>query len=76
VPKEEIDKLKGLEIQDDKVKGVNPVELAIERDYLLEKQEEVNRGFERAEDLFMGIKQRTEGVNEERLALLMNYAHS
>jgi len=76
VPKEEIDKLKGLEIQGDEVKGVDPMELAIERDYLLEKQEEVNRGFERAEALFIGTKQRTEGVNEERLALLMNYAHS
>jgi hypothetical protein len=76
VPREEIKNLKGLEIERDKIKGVNLMELAIERNYLLEKEKEVKLGFKRAEELFMSIKQRIEGVNEERLNLLMNFAHS
>jgi hypothetical protein len=76
VPEEEIENLRGLEIERDKLKGVDPMELAIKKDYLLEKEKEVKLGFKRAEELFMSIKQRIEGVNEERLTLLMNFAHS
>jgi hypothetical protein len=76
VPEEEIENLRGLEIERDKLKGVDPMELAIKKDYLLEKEKEVKLGFKRAEELFMSIKQRMEGVNEERLTLLMNFAHS
>jgi hypothetical protein len=75
VPEEEIENLKGLEIENNEVKEVDPMELAIERDYLLEKGEEVEQGFKRAESLFMEIEQRI-GVNEERLSLFMDYVHS
>ena len=42
VPEEEIEILRGLKIEYNQIK-VNPLELAIERDYLLEKEKEVER---------------------------------
>ncbi|HIH97353.1 MAG TPA: hypothetical protein HA348_07795 [Thermoplasmata archaeon] len=76
VPEEEIENLKGLELEKNEVKKVNPVGLAIKRDYLLEKEKEVKRGFKRAEGLFMEINQRMGRVDKERSALFMNHNQS
>jgi uncharacterized protein YqgQ len=74
VPREEIENLRGLDIQNDKVEGVG-TELAIEKRYLLSKIEEVKREFKRSEDLFMSIKGEIK-INEERLFLFKNYVHA
>jgi hypothetical protein len=76
VPEEEIENLKGIEIENNEVKKIDLLNLAIKKDYLLEKQKEVNSGFKRAEGLFMEVEQRIGVTNEERLNLFMNHNQS
>jgi hypothetical protein len=76
VPSEEIENLKGLEIEGSLVKEIDCFGLAIGKQYVLEKIQIIQDGFGRAEKLFMGAYQKA-GVNKkERLELFLNYAHS
>jgi hypothetical protein len=63
-------------IENSEVKKIDLMKLAIKKDYLLEKQKEVESGFKRAEGHFMSVKQRMGEVKEERLTLFLNYNHS
>lgn len=54
------------------VRGVNPVELAIDRSYLISMIKEAEKEFKRSENLFMKIKHDIK-INEERLSLFKNF---
>lgn len=76
VPAEEIENLKGLEIEGDLVKEIDCFGLAIRKQYVLGKIQIIQDGFDRAEKLFMGAYQKA-GVNKrEGLELFLDYAHS
>ena len=66
--KEEMENLRGLEIEGDQVRRVKRMELAVKEDYLIEQIQRVERGIKAADDLLADI---THGmnVNMERLSL-------
>ncbi|HIH40637.1 MAG TPA: hypothetical protein HA341_03310 [Halobacteria archaeon] len=72
LPKEDIENIRGLEVQGNMVRGVNPVELAIDRSYLISMIKEAEKEFKRSENLFMKIKHDIK-INEERLSLFKNF---